>query len=310
VKILVAGAKGMVGSAVVSELEQRGADIVKLSRNEVDLENEKATVEFIADSKVEVIVDAAAKVGGVLSNKQYPVDFLWRNIQIQNNLMKAAHLAGVKRLIFLGCSCIYPRDSVQPIKEEYLLSGPLEPTSSAFSVAKIAGIEMVNSYRKQFGLNWISLIPANVFGPGDNFDILQSHVVPALIGKFDSAKRNGTKKVILWGDGSPMREFLYVSDLASAIIFCLENYNSDTPINIGTGAEISIKDLANCISEQIGFEGKIEWDSRRPMGTPRKILDSSKLTTLGWSPKVSLQEGLAKTIEWHSANEKKWGIGL
>ena len=303
-KILVAGAKGMVGSAVVSELERSGADIVRLSRNEVDLENEKATVEFISDSKVEVIVDAAAKVGGVLSNDQYPVDFLWRNIQIQNNLMKAAHLAGVKRLIFLGCSCIYPRDSVQPIKEEYLLSGPFEPTSSAFSVAKIAGIEMVNSYRRQYGMNWISLIPANVFGPGDNFDILQSHVVPALISKFDSAKRNGIKKITLWGDGSPMREFLYVSDLASAIIYCLEKYNSDMPINIGTGAEISIKDLANCISEQIGFEGKIEWDPGKPMGTPRKILDSGKLTTLGWSPKVSLQEGLSKTIEWHSANIK------
>lgn len=303
-KILVAGAKGMVGSAVVSELERSGADIVRLSRNEVDLENEKATVEFISDSKVEVIVDAAAKVGGVLSNDQYPVDFLWRNIQIQNNLMKAAHLAGVKRLIFLGCSCIYPRDSVQPIKEEYLLSGPFEPTSSAFSVAKIAGIEMVNSYRRQYGMNWISLIPANVFGPGDNFDILQSHVVPALISKFDSAKRNGIKKITLWGDGSPMREFLYVSDLASAIIYCLEKYNSDMPINIGTGAEISIKDLANCISEQIGFEGKIEWDPGKPMGTPRKMLDSGKLTTLGWSPKVSLQEGLARTIEWHSANIK------
>jgi GDP-L-fucose synthase len=294
----------MVGSAVVSELERSGADIVRLSRNEVDLENEKATVEFISDSKVEVIVDAAAKVGGVLSNDQYPVDFLWRNIQIQNNLMKAAHLAGVKRLIFLGCSCIYPRDSVQPIKEEYLLSGPFEPTSSAFSVAKIAGIEMVNSYRRQYGMNWISLIPANVFGPGDNFDILQSHVVPALISKFDSAKRNGIKKITLWGDGSPMREFLYVSDLASAIIYCLEKYNSDMPINIGTGAEISIKDLANCISEQIGFEGKIEWDPGKPMGTPRKMLDSGKLTTLGWSPKVSLQEGLARTIEWHSANIK------
>jgi GDP-L-fucose synthase len=292
----------MVGSAVASELERGGAEVVRLTRDEVDLENEKATVEFIFDTGIEVIVNAAAKVGGVFSNDRFPVDFLRQNIQIQNNLMKAAHLAGVERLIFLGCSCIYPRDCAQPMKEEYLLSGPLEPTSSAFAVAKIAGIEMVNSYRKQFGMNWISLIPANVFGPGDNFNLLQSHVIPALIDKFDSAKRSGAKEITLWGDGSPMREFLYVSDLALAIICCLEKYNSEIPLNIGTGAEISIKELASCISEQIGFDGKILWDSDKPKGTPRKILDSSKLKTLGWTPRVSLEEGLGETIEWYRAN--------
>lgn len=310
VKILVAGAKGMVGSAIASELTRSGAEVVSLSRDNVDLESEKATVEFLSNLRPKVVIDAAAKVGGVLANDQYPVDFFRRNIQIQNNLMHAAHLVGVERFIFLGSSCIYPRNSPQPIKEEYLLSGPLESTNSAYAMAKLAGIELLKSYRKQFGFNWISLIPASIYGPGDNFSVLQSHVIPALIRNFDAAKKSGVDEITLWGDGSPLREFLYVTDLAKAVTVCMEKYNSDVPLNVGTGEEVSIKDLARIISEQIGYRGKILWDRSKPIGTPRKVLDTTILETYGWVPEVSLYDGLTQTIEWYQTNLKRGAIRL
>jgi GDP-L-fucose synthase len=309
-RTIVAGAKGMVGSAISSELKRSGVEIIRLSRDEVDLENEDATVEYFSKLKPQVIIDAAAKVGGVLANDRFPVEFFRQNIKIQNNLMNAAYLAGVNRFIFLGSSCIYPRNAPQPIKEEHLLSGPLESTNSAYAMAKLAGIELIKSYRKQFGLNWISLIPANVYGPGDNFSVFQSHVIPALIRKIDTAKKNGINEITLWGDGSPLREFLFVSDLAKAVTLCIEKYDSDLPLNVGTGQEISIKDLASFISEIIGYRGQILWDSDKPIGTPRKVLDISRLQGFGWAPKVSLQDGLAQTIEWYVSNLDKGVIRL
>jgi GDP-L-fucose synthase len=310
VKIVVAGAKGMVGSAIASEIHQSGADVVQLSRNEVDLENEEATLAFISELRPQVIIDAAAKVGGVHANDQFPVDFFRENIRIQNNLMNAAHLVGVERFIFLGSSCIYPRNTSQPIKEEYLFSGPLESTNSAYAMAKLAGIELIKSYRKQFGHRWISLIPASVYGPGDNFNVLQSHVIPALIRKIDSAKKNGINEITLWGDGSALREFLFVSDLAKAINLCIEKYDSDMPLNVGTGQEISIKELSSLISEIIGYQGAILWDSNKPNGTPRKVLDIGRLKDSGWAPNVSLHDGLVKTIGWYRDNLDKGVIRL
>ncbi len=310
VKIVVAGAKGLVGAAIASEIQRSGADVVQLSRNEVDLENEEATIAFISEIRPQVIIDAAAKVGGVHANDQFPVDFFCQNIRIQNNLMNAAHLAGVERFVFLGSSCIYPRNAPQPIKEEYLFSGVLESTNSAYAMAKLSGIELIKSYRKQFGHSWISLIPASVYGPGDNFNVLESHVIPALIRKIDTAKKNGINEITLWGDGSALREFLFVSDLAKAISLCIEKYDSDLPLNVGTGQEVSIKELASLISEIMDYRGTILWDSTKPNGTPRKVLDVGRLKDSGWAPKVSLRDGLVKTIGWYWENLDKGVIRL
>jgi GDP-L-fucose synthase len=252
-----------------------------------------------------VIIDAAAVAGGIGANNAYPVEFLSRNLQIQSNLMDAAHAADVERFVFLGSSCIYPRDCPQPIKEEYLMTGPLEVTNSAYAVAKIAGIELIKSYRKQHGRHWISLMPTNIYGPRDNFNLETSHVLPALINRFVTAKLQGTSKVTLWGTGKPKREFLHSTDLAKATLFALENYDGDEQLNVGTGEDMSIKELAELIAKESGFEGEIAWDSSKPDGTPRKVLDISRIKTIGWLPSVGISEGVRETISWFRENQSK-----
>ena len=273
--IVVAGSTGLVGSAIFELLKERGEDVVGINSKVVNLLDRDATFSFIADIKPEVVIDAAAIVGGIGSNNRFPVDFLSKNLQIQTNLMDAAHASNVERFVFLGSSCIYPRDSQQPIKEEYLMTGKLESTNSAYAVAKIAGIELITSYRKQFGRRWISLMPTNMYGPRDNFDLETCHVLPAFINRFVSAKKSGAKEVLLWGTGAPKREFLHSRDLASAVLFAVEKYDSDLHLNVGVGADISIKDLAEMVSAIAGFEGAIAWDHSKPDGTPRKMLDVS-----------------------------------
>jgi len=301
--ILVAGGSGLVGSAIVRELERVNKKVIGISSKDLNLLDRARTFSFIKELKPNVIIDAAAKVGGVGSNNAYPVEFLSQNLQIQTNLMDAAHEAKVEKFLFLGSSCIYPRNCVQPIKEEYLLTGELEETNSAYAVAKIAGIELIKSYRKEYGYSWISAMPTNLYGPYDNFDLENSHVLPALIRKFVEAKRNNSAEVVLWGSGTPLREFLHVDDVAKAVLVCLENYDSSTQINIGSGVEVSIKDLAAKIAKQSGFSGKTIWDGNRPDGTPRKVLDVTKITELGWKPKISLDEGITTTVEWYQENK-------
>ena len=300
--IVIAGYTGLVGSAIFHLLKSSGENVVGVNSSVVDLTDRKKTFDFLNDLKPEIVIDAAAFVGGIVANNTFPVDFLSKNLQIQNNLMDASHAANVERFVFLGSSCIYPRDSRQPIKEEYLMSGKLESTNSAYAIAKIAGIELVNSYRKQFGRAWISLMPTNIYGPNDNFDLESSHVLPALINKFVSARRKNVDSVTLWGTGSARREFLHTNDLARAVVICLENYNSDLHLNIGTGEDLAIKELANLISSQVGFSGRIEWDSSKPDGTPRKVLDVSRLKAMGWNPTISLEDGIQETISWFEAN--------
>jgi GDP-L-fucose synthase len=301
--ILVAGSTGLVGSAVVRELASTGEAYKGISSKDVDLLDRAATFRFVKDFKPSVVIDAAARVGGIGANNALPVDFLTQNIQIQSNLMDAAHEAGVKNFVFLGSSCIYPKNSAQPIKEEYLLTGELESTNSAYAIAKIAGIELIKSYRKQFGHKWISVMPTNLYGPNDNFDLQNSHVFPALIRKFVEAKRTNAPSVTLWGTGAPKREFLHVNDLAKAILICLEKYDSDQHINIGSGEDLSIKDLALKVSKAAGFNGEIIWDSTKPDGTPRKVLDVTKIKNLGWKPSISLDEGIIQTIQWYQENK-------
>jgi GDP-L-fucose synthase len=297
--IIVAGATGLAGSAIVKAFEAIGQEVIGVNRSVVDLMDAKATEEFIVRSRPSLIVDAAAKVGGIGANNSYPVEFLNDNITIQGNLMRAAHKADVPNFVFLGSSCIYPRDCEQPIKEEYLMSGPLESTNSAYAVAKIAGIEMINSYRKEYGTKWISLMPTNLYGPRDNFDLAASHVLPALIRKFVEATENNVHKVTLWGSGSPLREFLHVDDLAQAVVLASEKYDSDLHLNVGTGEDLSIKDLAQKVANAAGFTGEIEWDSTKPDGTPRKVLDVSRMKALGWKPTITLEDGIASTIAWY-----------
>jgi GDP-L-fucose synthase len=263
------------------------------------------TIHFLKREKPSLVIDAAAKVGGIGANDSKPVEFLSHNLQIQNNLMRAAFEAGVEKLVFLGSSCIYPRDCAQPIKEEFLMTGQLEPTNSAYAVAKIAGIEMINSYRKEHGLNWISLMPTNLYGPGDNFNLSESHVLPALIRRFVEAEASNAKEVTLWGTGSPLREFLHVDDLASAVVTASENYNESLHLNVGTGHDISIKALAELIAHEAGFKGDIKWDTSKPNGTPRKVLDVSRITSMGWKPTITLEEGVASTITWFKEAVRK-----
>ena len=298
-KYLVAGGSGLVGSAIVRELERSNKDVVGISRKNVDLLNRSDTFDYLQRFKPDVVIDAAAKVGGIGGNSAYPVEFLTQNIQIQSNLMDAAHSAGVEKLVFLGSSCIYPRSSPQPIKEEFILTGPLEATNSAYAIAKIAGIELVRSYRKEYGHKWISVMPTNLYGPNDNFDLETSHVLPALIRKFVDAKDNGADRVTLWGTGEPLREFLHVDDLAKAINVCLDKYDDDSHINIGSGSEISIKNLAEKVAAYANFQGEIIWDKSRPDGTPRKILDINRILNLGWKPLITMDEGIRNTVEWY-----------
>ena len=302
--ILVAGGSGLVGSAVVRTLRQANRNVIGISSNDVNLLDREKTFSFIQDLKPIAIIDAAAKVGGIGGNNAYPVEFLSQNLQIQTNLMDAAHNANVDKFVFLGSSCIYPKESPQPIKEEYLLTGELEQTNSAYAIAKISGIELIWSYRKEFGHKWISLMPTNLYGPNDNFDLENGHVLPAMIRKFVEAQRSESKEVTAWGTGTPLREFLYVEDLARAVILCLDRYDDAQHINVGTAEEISIKHLAEKIASKVGFKGKILWDNNKPDGTFRKVLDNQKILNLGWKPMISLDEGLTKTVQWYKQTKK------
>ncbi len=297
-KILVAGSTGLVGSAILDKFKKDGHNVVGLNSKVVDLLDREATFSYLKDLKPDVIVDAAAKVGGIGANNKYPVEFLSENLRIQNNLMDAAHEAKVERFIFLGSSCIYPKNAQQPIKEEYLLTGPLEETNSAYAIAKIAGIEAIKSFRRQYSHKWISLMPTNMYGPGDSFDQETGHVLPALINKFVTAKESGSPSVTLWGTGSPKREFLFSSDLADAVSIALEKYDEDLHLNVGTGEDLTIKELADLISREVGYSGEIIWDHSKPDGTLRKVLDVSRMKNLGWKPKVELEDGIKKTIEF------------
>ena len=300
--ILVAGGTGLAGSAIVRELERVNKKVISISSKDVNLLDRAKTFTYIKDLKPNVIIDAAAKVGGVGSNNAYPVEFLSQNLQIQSNLMDAAHEAKVEKFVFLGSSCVYPRNCPQPIKEDYLLTGELEQTNSAYAIAKIAGIELIKSYRKEYGYSWISVMPTNLYGPNDNFDLENGHVLPVLIRKLIEAKGNNSSEVVLWGSGTPLREFLHVDDLAKAVLVCLEKYDDSQQINIGSGDEISIKDLGQKIANLTGFTGKVVWDSNRPDGTPRKVLDSTKINKLGWKPAITLDQGIAATVEWYQEN--------
>ena len=301
---MVAGGSGLVGSAIVRELKRLNQDVIGISSKDVDLLDRNKTFEFIKNLKPTAIIDSAAKVGGIGGNNSYPVEFLSQNLQIQTNLMDAAHAARVDKLVFLGSSCIYPKVCAQPIKEEYLLTGELEQTNSAYAIAKISGIELIRSYRKEYGHRWISLMPTNLYGPNDNFDLENGHVLPVLIRKFVEAQRTNAVEVIAWGTGTPLREFLHVEDLARAVFLCLNKYDDSQHINVGTAEEISIKNLAEKIANKVGFTGKIVWNKNKPDGTLRKVLDNRKILDLGWKPQISLDEGLTKTIEWYRQTNK------
>ncbi len=302
--VYVAGHRGLVGSAVWRQLESEGCDnLIGWASSEVDLRDRDATFDAVTTAKPEVVVVAAAKVGGILANDTYPVDFLNDNLRIQTNLFEAAHTADVPRLLFLGSSCIYPKLAEQPIPETALLTGPLEPTNDAYALAKISGIIAVRSYRRQYGRNWISAMPTNLYGPGDNFDIETSHVLPAMIRKFDAAKTSGDP-VKLWGTGTPRREFLHTDDLASAVTHLLRTYDDESHINVGTGTDVTITELAELVAKAVGYSGDIIWDTSKPDGTPRKLLDISKLKALGWSPQVDLADGITDTYEWFRENQQ------
>ena len=303
--IVVAGHTGLVGSAIYDLLKSKGEDVLGLNSQVVNLLDLPKTTEFIMDLKPQVVIDAAALVGGIKANNAFPVEFLSNNLQIQLNLMDASHAAKVERFVFLGSSCIYPRDCPQPIKEEYLMTGPLEKTNSAYAIAKIAGIELVKSYRKQFQHRWISLMPTNMYGPRDNFSVESGHVLPSLINKFVTAVESGTRKVSLWGTGSPRREFLHSRDLAEATVFLMDNYDGDLHVNVGSGEDLRISELASLIAKEADFDGEVEWDTSKPDGTPRKLLDISRIRELGWEPKVTLQEGIKETMRWFKENKSK-----
>jgi GDP-L-fucose synthase len=301
--ILVAGATGLAGSAIVRELTRIGRSVVGISSKDVDLLDRNATYNYLNKLKPNAVIDAAAKVGGISANNNYPVEFLSKNIRIQTNLIDAAHSAKVEKFVFLASSCVYPKNCPQPIKEEYVLTGALESTNSAYAIAKLAGLELIKAYRKEFGHKWISVMPTNLYGPNDNFDLESSHVFPALIRKFIEAKKSNASSVDLWGTGKPRREFLHVDDLAKAIIVCLDGYDSDQQINIGTGIDLTVATLAEKIAENTGFSGSINWDVAREDGTPQKVLDIQKITNLGWKPTISLDQGVKLTVEWYLENK-------
>lgn len=303
--IFVAGHKGLVGSAIVRALEKEGYNnIIMKDRKEVNLLDQTAVNTFFAENKIDYIFMAAAKVGGIMANKQQKADFIYENLQVQNNIIHSAYVNKVKKLLFLGSSCIYPRLAPQPLKEEYLLTGPLEETNDAYAIAKIAGIIMCKSYNEQYGTNFISAMPTNLYGYNDNFDLETSHVLPALIRKFHDAKVSNTPSVEIWGSGSPLREFLFVDDLADALVFMMNNYDNNQFLNVGTGEDISIRDLAMLIRDITGFTGEIKFDKSKPDGTPKKQLDVSRINKLGWKAKTTLEEGLRLTYEWYVNNVK------
>jgi GDP-L-fucose synthase len=294
-KIYVAGHRGMVGSAIVRNLQSKGyTNIVYRTSKELDLRDYNAVQAFLQEEKPEYVFLAAAKVGGIVANNTYKGQFLFENLQIQNNVIHGSYLIGVKKLMFLGSSCIYPKFAPQPLKEEYLLTGTLEPTNEPYAIAKIAGIKMCEAYRDQYGCNFISVMPTNLYGPNDNYDLNNSHVLPAMIRKFHEAKKENKPQVELWGTGSPMREFLHADDLADACVYLMNTYNESTLVNIGTGVDITIKELAETIKAEVGYEGEIFWNTEKPDGTPRKLMDVSKLHGLGWKHSIDLKEGIHK----------------
>ena len=298
-RIWVAGHRGMVGGAVVRRLASEGCEVITAGREVVDLVNQKAVHDWMAAAKPDAIVLAAAKVGGIHANATYPVDFLYENLMIEANILHAAHEADVERLLFLGSSCIYPKFADQPIQETSLLTGALEPTNEWYAIAKIAGLKLVQAYRKQHGRDWISAMPTNLYGPGDNYDLATSHVLPALLRKFHEAKERGDKAVVVWGTGTPLREFLHCDDLADALVFLLRNYSGNDHINVGSGAEVTIKELAETIAAVAGYDAALTWDTTKPDGTPRKLMDSSRLHALGWNNARDLKEGIAQTYaDW------------
>ncbi|MFF3181321.1 GDP-L-fucose synthase [Rhodococcus rhodochrous J45] len=299
----VAGHRGLVGGAIWRLLEAEGFErLIGRSSSELDLRDRDAVFAFFAEERPVNVVLAAAKVGGILANNTYPVDFLSENLRIQVNVLDAAREFGTQRLLFLGSSCIYPKLAPQPIKEEYLLTGHLEPTNDAYAIAKIAGILHVQAVRRQYSLPWISAMPTNLYGPGDNFSPKGSHVLPALIRRFDEARRDGSKSVTNWGTGSPLREFLHVDDMAAACLHLMENYDGPDQVNVGTGEDHTIKEISQIVAEEVGYTGTIEWDTTKPDGTPRKLLDVSKLRSSGWEPKIDLRSGIASTIAWYREN--------
>ncbi len=303
-KIYIAGHRGLVGSALLRKLQATGyEDIILKTRSELDLLNDEAVKNFFQKEKPVYVFLAAAKVGGIIANDEHPAEFIYENLKIQTNIIHNAYINNVKKLLFLGSSCIYPKLAKQPIQEDYLLDGKLEPTNKAYAVAKIAGIIMCQAYNKQYGTNFISVMPTNLYGLNDNFDLQSSHVIPALLRKFHDAKTHGKKEVILWGTGSPKREFLHVDDLADACIFLMNNYSDSEIINIGSGEDISIKELADIIKNIVGFTGEIVWDSSKPDGTPRKLLNVNKINNLGWRHKIELLDGIKSTYDWYKKNE-------
>lgn len=302
-KIYIAGHRGMVGSAIWRTLTSKGyTNLIGFSSAELDLRNQQAVRDFILNEKPEIIIDAAARVGGILANNNYPYQFIMENMQIQNNLIDSALQAGIEKFIFLGSSCIYPRLAPQPLKEEYLLTSDLEPTNEWYAIAKITGVKACQAIRKQFGKDYVSLMPTNLYGTYDNFDLNTSHVLPAMMRKFHEAKENNNAPVTLWGSGTPLREFLFVDDMAEAVVFALENVLPDYLYNVGTGVDLTIKELAETIQKITGHQGEIIWDATKPDGTPRKLMDISKMHDLGWKHKVNLEEGIQKTYDWFVEN--------
>jgi GDP-L-fucose synthase len=303
-RIFVAGHRGLVGSAIVRRLTASGgAQVVTRSRQELDLTNQSAVNDFFAAAKIDQVYLAAAKVGGIHANNSYPADFIRENLQVQVNVIDAAYRNGVKKLLFLGSSCIYPKLAPQPMNEDCLLTGPLEPTNEWYAIAKIAGLKMCQAYRRQYGFNAISIMPTNLYGPGDNFDLQNSHVLPALIRKCHEAKLRGDKELVVWGTGIPRREFLHVDDLADACVHLMSTYESEQLINVGWGEDVSIAELASLVADTVGFNGMVRYDSSKPDGTPRKLLDTTRLKATGWRPKVTLKDGLASTYVWFLANQ-------
>ena len=307
--ILIAGATGLAGSALLREFKRLGSSVLGISSKDINLLDRSATFEYIKNLSPRMIIDAAAKVGGIGATSSFPVEFLSQNIQIQTNLIDAAHHANVEKFVFLGSSCIYPRDCIQPIKEEYILTGALESTNSSYSIAKLAGIELIKSYRKEYGRAWISVMPTNLYGPNDNFDLENGHVLGTLIRKIFESKNLNSQIVNLWGTGKARREFLHVDDFAKAVVFCMENYDSDSIINIGTGIDVTIKELAGKIAEAIDFKGEFIWDTSKPDGTMQKLLDTGKISKLGWKPTIRLEQGIKMTVEWYQENQQRSNFG-
>ena len=302
-KIFIAGHRGLVGSALVRKLGADGfRNLLKRDRAQLDLGNEAAVLEFFSKEKPDVVIFAAAKVGGIKANNDFPVEFLLDNLRLQNSVIRAAHENRVRKLLFLGSSCIYPKLAPQPIPESALLTGPLEPTNEAYAIAKIAGIKLCQAYAREYGDDFISAMPTNLYGPNDNFDLVSSHVVPALLRKAHEAKTSGARELTLWGSGKPRREFLHVDDLASACVFLIEKYDSPEIINVGCGEDVSIRELAELICDVVGFRGNLVWDTSKPDGTPQKLLEVSKLRALGWQPTISLREGIKRTYDWFLKN--------